>query len=164
MSKSAMIMMIALLVAFGAMLLAADLIVGPIEKDLGAARAMIDVLDARGWLTEDKPRPDDRVRVRSLKGGGEGRMSQGSDWGVIVEVRPSKESLATKGRLASLAQTVVDQVEEYGRTDKLLHWIELVMKSDRKDVLRTLIERDPRGGWRPAEPPIPATWPPESKK
>lgn len=162
MSKPAMIIVVILMVAFGSVLLAADFAMGPIREDLAFARELIEALDARGWLTDDKPKPDDRVRVRTIVGGGARRLAQQEQLGIIVEVRPSLETLAAPKRLRHLAQVIAAGIDADGRSK--LHWIELAILRGDRELLRTLIERDPQGGWRSPDPAIPATWTPKPRK
>lgn len=159
MRKSTTMTLMIMLIAFGGMLLAADVFVlGPAKKDLAIARELEGALgpDGRDWIIVSR---ETAIRLRTMPGSGPDRLAQDESTGIAVQVHPKRGVLEASRRAQALASYIMDTVLEGTEGETPIHWVEIMFRVGEHTVLKTLIRRNPEGGgWIPPEPPIPEQW------
>lgn len=155
--KSSITILIFLLIAFGGMLLAADVMVlRPVKKDLAVAKELKAMLgpDGRDWIV-----PDSRIRLQTCRGKGEHRMAQDGTTGVAVELEPKRKTLLAKGRAQFLISFVADRIRDRVSADTAVAWVEVIFRIGERFPYKTLIRWDARAGtWFAPEPAIPGVF------
>lgn len=147
--------MVIMLVAFGALFAAAGSALRPLAEDADASKAMTQWFQHRGDIE-----PGTRVRASRLPGS-EKRLAQ-EGHGLVVQLVPSRAVRGRRGGLRLLAMRVAS--EGLSRhSDRPLDWVEVVFQPLPDEAggkpLRCLLGASMRDRLGEPKPPLPATWP-----
>ena len=157
MRKSTLIIMAILVVAFGSMMFAANLMIEPYARDAQLATELTRLLESRDELAKDG-----KVRLLTLKGGGEGRMAADGR-GLVISLEPSEEVRTRRGGVRALANFLaVKALDAYTGGRQRLGWVEVTFRTsqgEKGDDLRTLQRLDDEGRLLPGKPQLPVVWP-----
>ncbi len=159
MRKSSVVVLFVLLIAFSAMLMAANTLLGPMERDLRVGKELAAALTVRRLIE-----PDSKVFTRSSRGGAnEIRLNRDKDTsGVVVEVEPTREVLTKRGGLRAMALAIATEVQQLVSATRL-DWLELAIIVGGDETFRVLMSLDGRGRWSTPEPALPEQYaPPKS--
>jgi len=143
--KSTAIVMAILLCAMGAMLVAADMALGPLARDAGVAKELTALFQHREELA-----PGTKIQVVRVQATEKRLATKG--WGLVVRAVPAAPFGVRPARLALFARRLASESAEQYRGERI-DWIELELEMAEK-TLRTLIRRTPSGELGPLDPPL----------
>ena len=153
MRKASIISMCIILVALVAMMVAADMALKPVKRDLAIARELTAELETRGDIQVG-------TKAVTIARKPEERHLAKDGWGMVVELQPSEAVCSRAGRLQKLAYRAAQSAGAlYARGHgRPLEWFEIQFVLGKDVTERTLISVDAAGQLGRPEPPLPATW------
>ncbi len=155
MRKSTGITMTIIVLAFGGMMLAANVALKPLKRYAEIASEVTDILHNLEMIE-----PKSKVFVLARNGGDEHMAKEG--WGMLVELTPSEAVRSTEGRMRRLAFRAIQEVRRlYERGEwRDLDWFEIKLVPPEGDPHRSLIAMSSAGSLGRPEPAIPTTFGP----
>jgi hypothetical protein len=154
MRKSTVFSMCIIFVALVGMMVAADLALKPVKRDLAVGRDLTAELEARGDI-------EPGTKAVTVARRPEARHLAKEGWGMIVELQPSRAVLTRKGRLQNLAYRAARTAGSlYAQgPGHPLEWFEIRMLVGGQTVGKTLIPVDEAGQLGRQDPPLPDSVP-----
>jgi hypothetical protein len=154
MRKSTSIMMAIVLIAFGSMMVAANVALKPYQRYAKIGSELTLALGNLGMIRED-------TKVFVLcRTADEKRLAE-DGFGMLVELAPSESAMGRAGRMERVALRACREAVRLYRQkrDRALDWIEVKLLLSEDTTHRSLIAVEKSGRLARPQPAIPATFP-----